>query len=155
MSAAVTPRLRESPTGGSRIAYSYLGVVLALVVAGVVSTIWGLFTDRVCGPDMDIACGLGWWWLGGLVGYALGTALTAWAFRLGWEWWVVVLAGILALPAVTALPSPAVLVWAVAIPALAGAATWSGDHRPRWRPLLTVGLLVLALAASAVSVFVP
>ncbi|MDN5571217.1 MAG: hypothetical protein L0G22_08195 [Propionibacteriaceae bacterium] len=154
MSETVALRVRESPIGGSRIAYSYLAVVLGLLVTGVVWTVWSLFTDRVCGPDSDVSCALGWWWLGGYVGYAAGTALTAWVFRLGAEWWLAGFAALLALPAVTMLPPALVAAWCVLIPGIAGAVTWVGEDRPRWRPWLVAGLVALALAASAASILI-
>ncbi|WP_232548026.1 hypothetical protein [Propioniciclava soli] len=154
MSESLTLRVRESPIGGSRIAFSYLAIVGALLVTGLVWSVWSLFTDRVCGPDSDVVCGLGWWWLGWFVGFGLGTALTAWIVRLGWEWWLAGFAVLLALPAVMALPVPVVIVWLLALPAIAAALTWSGPDRPRWRPWLVVGLAVAAVAASAVSVLI-
>lgn len=120
---------------------------------GVVLALWSPLTDTVCGADSDVVCGLGWLWSGALLGITAGLAVTARVFRLGWEWWVAGIAGVLALPAVTVLPGLVVGLVVPLWPALAGALTWSGQQeRPRWRPWVVIGLAVAMAGLSLVSV---
>ncbi|MFV0452479.1 MAG: hypothetical protein ACK5LS_09615 [Propioniciclava sp.] len=155
MSGTTSETAGRGPIGAARIAFSHLAVLLGLVAAGIFLALWGLFTDTVCGQASDVVCGLGWLWSGGLVGVLGGTAITAAVFKLGWEWWAGIAAVMLALPALSVLPDPVPIGVCVLAPATAGALTWSGTReRPRWRPWLMIGLIVLATAASAVSVLV-
>lgn len=154
MSNRSRPQARPSPTGAARIAFSYLAVVLGLIIMGILLAIWSIPTDAICTDDSDVLCGLSWLWLGALLGLVAGTGVTARVFRLGWEWWVAVVVGVLAVPAVSALPGPVLWLFVALWPAAAGALTWSGSQaRPRWRPWLIVGLAVLAGGVSLASLF--
>ena len=53
--------------------------------------------------------------------------------------------------------APAWAPWVVGLltPAIAGAATWNGDERSRWRPVVIAAMGVLTLAALAFVLFVP
>ncbi|MFV0405509.1 MAG: hypothetical protein ACK5LN_01595 [Propioniciclava sp.] len=138
--------------GGARIALSFLAVLLGLVLTAILMSVWSLFTDTVCGLDSDVVCGLSWLWLGVVVGVLAGTALTGRLFKLGWEWWLLVVAGVLLFPALNVLPG--VLMWGIMAlwPALAGGLTWSGlGGRPRWRPWIVVAVALLASATTLVS----
>ncbi len=152
MSDQISLRVRESPIGGSRLAFSYLAVVLGLVVAGLVAAVWTPFADSVCGRGDDLSCGLGWIYAGVLLGVLAGTALTAFVFRLGWEWWLVLVALVLLLALASTAPTWLLAVFGILIPALAGAATWSGRDRPQWRPWAIAAAASVALAVLLVQV---
>lgn len=144
-----------SPSGAARIAFSYLATLLGLVVMGLVLAVWYPLTDTVCGVDSNVVCGLGWMWGGAFLGITSGVAITARVFGMGWEWWLAVVAGVLALPAVTLLSGVVVGAVVVLWPGVAGALTWSGTaERPRWRPWLIIGLAVALLGASLAAVLV-
>lgn len=153
MDDAIRLRVRESPVGGSRIAFSYLATVVGLLLGGLVWAAWVALTDVACDPAGHDFCGLGWLVVGGFVGPALGVAVAAWAFRLGWEWWLVLVAGAVTLALAPGLPGalPAVALGLAAalLPALAGAATWGGPTHAPWRPWVIGGAGALALAISA------
>lgn len=144
-------RVDEAPVGGARIAWSYLGTVIGLLVGGVFWSIWTPFSGAVCGDGDDILCELGWGSAGIILGAALGLTVGAFVFRLGWEWWAVLAGLLFGSPFwFDAPPEPVRFAVAILAPALAAVATWSGPRRPAWRPwvigiasatLVTLGLL--------------
>ena len=156
MDEAIRLRVRESPTGGSRIAYSYLAALVGAVIGGLVWAGWAPLGALVCGDGEDVSCRIGWLVVGAMVGGIAGWALTAWVMRLGWEWWAVLSAVAVGTPVWSLLlPVPALVVGGLLSPALAGLITLSGPVRPRWRPwAVGVGAL-LVVAGLAVSVWWP
>lgn len=140
-------RVRESPVGGSRIAFSYLGTLAAALAASLLGVMVSPLAATVCRTTEDAACLLGWTYGSAILALLFGFALVAWVLRFGAEWWAVVAAFVVASPWwVDALPTPAVVAVAALVPAVAGAATLTGRRRPAWRPLV-VGAAALALAA--------
>lgn len=148
-------RVRESPTGGSRIAFGYLGSLLGLVLVGLVLVTLSPLAPVVCGDVDDIYCVVGWSTAAALIGLVLGAALVAWVLRLGWEWWAVVAAVVVLAPLVVdSVPSVVAAILGVLTPGLAGAATWSGPRRPAWRPWAIGVGAVGALAVGVASILV-
>ena len=96
----------ESPLGGTRVAWSYLGAVIGLIIAAVLSAgLVPLGTAAMCTEGADDLCEVGV--LAGvlLLTPPLGAAVVAYWLRLGWEWWAVMAAFIVSLPLwSTALP---------------------------------------------------
>lgn len=155
MSDEIRLRVAESPVGGARIAFSHLAVVLGLVVAGLVLAMWLPVGDVVCGGEQEGAvCGLGWFYGGVLLGVGSGTALTGFAFRLGWEWWLAIMGILLAVPLASPGPGWVLATLCLLAPAAAGAATWSGPARPAWRPWAIGGVVAAVTAATLVAVLV-
>ena len=88
MNEQIRFRVSEAPLGAARIAWSYLGTLLAALVATLIWAGWSPFGASVCGTE-DTSCQLGWnivGWLGAMV---LALGLPAAVLRLGWEWWCV------------------------------------------------------------------
>lgn len=147
-------RVRESPIGGSRIAFSYLGSVLAAVVAGLLAVMASPLAASVCRASEDATCLLGWTYGSAILAFALAFAALAWVLRLGWEWWVVVAGVLLGSPWwADALPPGAAIVVGMATPAVAALATLTGRRRPAWRPW-AIGACAAALAAAGVAAVV-
>lgn len=135
----------ESPLGGTRIAWSYLGAVVGLIIAAVLSAaLIPLGTAAMCTEGADDLCEVGV--LAGvlLLTPPLGTAVVAYWLRLGWEWWAVLTALVLALPLWGSAMVAGVGAVALLGPALAAVATLTGPRRPAWRPW-AVGLASLGL----------
>ncbi len=154
MSDELRFRVRESPTGGSRLAFSYLAALIAAAVAGLVWAVWTPFDAAVCGDADDVVCALGWYAAGGLVGGALGIPLGAWVLHLGWEWCIAAIGLLGFTPIAGMLPGWAFGIYLVLTPALAGAATWTGEERPRRRPIAIGVAAAVLLAAGLASVFI-
>lgn len=148
MDEQVRFRVAEAPTGGGRVAWSYLGTLLAALVATLLWAAWSPFSGAACGPDNPV-CELGWnivGWLGAMV---LALGLPAAVLRLGWEWWCVGAAVLVGTPVWADGATPTViLIVAVALPLAAALLTWRGPDRPRWRPFVAAGLLALAVLAT-------
>ncbi len=149
-------RIRESPTGGSRIAYSYLAGVMIVVIVGFAATILGPIFNPFgeTGVDIDqralalLLVGLG---ASGLIADAAGAAV----FRLGWEWWAVMAAFIVSLPLwSTALPLEMLWTPFLGAPLAAALATLGGPRRPAWRPWVIGGLFAALVVATALVTFV-
>lgn len=131
--------IRESPSGGSRIAWSYLVVVVSAAVAGLAAAAAFPVIEAGCRDD-SAYCDLGW----GLVVFfgvlLLTVGVGARVAALGWEWFLVFLG-------VTAV-APVLLDAAVALgvlgllvgPAAAGFAT--NPPLPAW------GRLAVAIGAA-------
>ena len=136
--------------GGSRIAVSYLATVLGWLLGGLAWAAWAAFGGTACAASGDELCQLGWLMAGGLLCVPLGWATTTWVFRLGWEWWAVSTAAALGVAVLVAAPLDVLVPAALLIPALAGAATWTGPVRTRRRPWL-IGAASLAIAAACVA----
>lgn len=142
-------RVAEAPVGGGRIAWSYLGTLLAALVATLLWAAWSPFGGGFCGPD-NPTCELGWNIVGFLGALVLALALPAYVLRLGWEWWGVGAAVLLGTPVWGDGATPrTILIVALGMPLLAALLTWRGPARPRWRPWLVAGLLALAVGGSA------
>ena len=145
-------RVAEAPTGGGRVAWSYLGTLLAALVATLLWAAWSPFSGAACGPDNPV-CELGWnivGWLGAMV---LALGLPAAVLRLGWEWWAVLAALLLGSPLwFDTVPDWLRIVVTVLAPALAAAATWSGPRRPAWRPWVVAALAVAVVVLGLLSI---
>lgn len=134
-----TLRVRESPVGGSRIAWSYLVTLLAGVAAALVTAAAGPLAEGACAAQDSAVCTVGWLVVVGAVALVLALAVAARLARLGWEWWLVMAAVVLGAP----LWAVGDLGWGLALPLLLGPgvaalATLTGEGRPRWRPVLVI-----------------
>lgn len=146
-------RVRESPTGGSRIAFSYLGTLLAAVVTGLGWVMTSPLVEASCRSDEGFTCVAGWTIVSVLLMGLAGLALGAWAFRLGWEWWAVVAGLSLASPWWSALlPGWAGAVVALLGPAMGALATLDGPRRPPWRPWVPVAVSLVLVALGGWSI---
>lgn len=142
-------RPSEPPLGGARVAWSYLGVVIGLIIAAVASVaLIPVGNATLCVEDAGDVCELGIVAAVSLLTPPLGFAVGAVWLRLGWEWFAILTALVLALP----LWGEAVVVGAAATallgPALAALATFTGARRSAWRPwaigLASLGLVTLS-----------
>lgn len=141
-------RVAQAPTGGGRIAWSYLGTLLAVLVATVLWAAWSAFAGAVCGPD-DPVCQLGWNIVGWIVAMTVALVLPAFVLRLGWEWWCVGAAVLLSAPVwADGATAQVVVIVALVSPLLAALLTWGGSQRRRWRPFVAAGLLGLAVLST-------
>lgn len=151
MNEQVRFRIDEAPRGGGRIAWSYLGTLLAGLVATLLWAAWSPFSHSVCGPD-NPGCELGWNIVGWLGAMALALGLPAFVLRLGWEWWCVGAAVLLSTPVwADGATARTVGVVAIAMPLFSALVTWRGPDRPRWRPWIAAGLVALAVAGTTVA----
>lgn len=146
MTDALHTTIRESPVGGSRIAWSYLTFLLVALVVGVIVAAASPFIEARCAAE-EVFCQLGGLLLTAVIAGALLLPLAGWLTKLGWEWALVMFTGFAALPVVF----PAVNGWEVAlmlgVPLVAAGATWHGPHGPRWRPWVigaVCGVLIVA-----------
>lgn len=148
MTDGPTLRVRESPVGGSRFAWSYLATLLAAIVAALVGAAAAPFVEGACADADSAICTIGWLAVVSVAALLAGLAVAARLAGLGWEWWLVVAAVMLGAP-VWAVGS---LTWGLVLPLLvapgvAALATLTGERRPRWRPwLVALGALVLGAA---------
>ncbi|WP_040160877.1 hypothetical protein [Nigerium massiliense] len=151
MSDEFSTRIRESPAGGSRIGFSYLGAVVTVVVAGLVFAVLNSVFDPL-GDGAGDPNALAWTIVGVMAGAVAGSALSGWVLRLGWEWALVMDAVVLSAPLWTAW-LPGAWLWAplVVLPLVAALATLSGPRRRPWRPWV-IGLACAAVIAAAVVV---
>ena len=145
-------RVRESPIGGSRIAFSYLGTVIALMIALLLAAVTNPAGSLVCAADA-VECQLGWVLASSAGGFLVALGVPAWALRLGWEWWAVFAGALVSLPLwVDAAPPWVSVPLALALPALAGLATGPAAVRPRWRPWVIGAIAVILALAGVLSV---
>ena len=149
-------RLGWTPFGAARIAFSYLGSLIALVIATLLAVMVRPVSDAVCAGVEDPRCVVGWEYASVGISALVGLVAPAFVLRLGWEWWLVAASVLWSSPLWTPL-APAWAPWVVGLltPAIAGAATWNGDERSRWRPVVIAAMGVLTLAALAFVLFVP
>lgn len=128
---------------GVRVAWSYAGLVLALLTAWVGSLIGGVVAASACGDSGVCAGGsmLGLALLGALVGVA-GAALIG---RLGGLWALVGATVVVAFPTLSDLAQPAVWLVVMVMP-LVGALLSDPARSVRTRRLTrTIALIVLAV----------
>lgn len=136
-------RVRDTPFGGARIAWSCLAGLLAAVMTGIVIAIVSSFSGALCADEFT--CQIGVLLLSSMVGGTASLGLMAYLFRLGWEWWAVGAGIVLSLPWwFNWMPLSLGIGILVATPVLAGLVTWSGSDRGRWRPWI-IGLASLTL----------
>lgn len=148
-------RIRESPLGGSRIAFSYLGALLAAMAAGLLTAMASPFAPAICATTDDVTCLLGWTFGSAIVAAVAAFAVVAWVLRLGWEWWAVVAAVLLSSPWWSGLvPGWALPVVVLLAPGIAGATTLTGRRRPAWRPWVVGAVCVALVALGVVSILV-
>ena len=148
-------RIRESPVGGSRIAYSYLAGLVVLSVVGFAFVVLSSVLDPFAGTgDLDQRA-LGLLIVGLICCAVLADALAARVFRLGWEWCSVLAAVHLTVPLWWSW-LPIAVAWTpfLLAPLLAALATLSGPAKPPWRPWAIgaacgVGVTVALVAAFA------
>ena len=153
--ASGTGRLRvgDGAGPGEWVAWSFLGVVLGAVAAGLLWAISTVVSDALCtGED----CRLGWLLLGGMLSVVVGMLAALLVVGLGWAWWSVLAASVLSTPLWIHLPP----VWASAVllvvvtPVLAGLAGWWAARGRSRRTWLFLGLAGVVLLVTALSVFV-
>lgn len=139
---------------GARVAWSYLGAIVAAVVTGLGLAITDAIGAGVCASD-DVTCSLGVVILGGSISAIVGIAVAALALGLGWEWIALNVAAVVALPTLLDLLGP--VAWGVLAiaPLAAGLATWTADRRPPWRPWVIAGAALVVIVASLAWTFFP
>lgn len=151
MNEQVRFRVDEIPKGGGRIAWSYLGALLAGLVATLLWAAWIPFSHTACGPD-NPSCELGWGIVGWLGSMTIALLLPTFMLRLGWEWWCVCAAVLLSAPVWADGATGRTICIAIMMPLVSALVTWRGQDRPWWRPVISVGLVVLAVASTTVAV---
>lgn len=155
-------RMAEAPRGGARISYAVLATVLASLGGALLAVVaWPILTtEQTCGNDATGLCGLALGLLFYTVGFWLVLAWLAYAFRLGWLFWVAVVVGQLvcvqaAVAWVSLWPVLALLLvvplaaWLTSPGPLSGRRPATYGRVPRQRLLLVVGgcaVLVVQLA---------
>ncbi len=142
-------RPRESPLGGTRVAWSYLGAVVGLIVAALAAAaLVPLGTGTLCTDAGGDGCEVGVVLAALLLTLPVGFAVAAYWLRLGWEWWAVLAALVLALPLAGPMLEAGVGAVVALGPALAALATFAGPEGPSWRPwaigLAASGLVLLS-----------
>lgn len=153
-SQPVRLRLRTSPGGAVRIAWSYVAALAATAVAGLGLTLAGYAGDAACAAD-DVSCALALYLVFGIVGGVLASALWGWLFRLGWEWWLLCSVALLALPAALDLMGSGAWVALALAPGAAALATWSGPGRAAWRPAVIAVVCAAIATWSVMATFFP
>ena len=152
MDEGIRLRVAEAPVRGARIAWSYLGSLIAALVATLFWSAWSPFGTLRCDAQ-DSTCLLGWNITGWVLGMALALGLSAIVLRLGWEWWAAAAAVLFGAPLwADGAGTVAIGVVALLTPLLAAALTWRGPERPRWRPWALGLLLGLVLVGSTVAI---
>lgn len=140
-------RIRESPSGGSRIAWSYLVVVASAAAAGLVVAAAVPVIQASCSAEL-VYCDIGWIVVVFLVALLGGSGLGARLTGLGWEWLVALGGLVLLVPLALNLGTPVGVVTVLLVPALAGLAT--PPPMARWgRTALVVGAVFAALVLAA------
>ena len=147
-------RIRKTPWGAARFAYSYLGAILAGGVAGLLAVIANLVMGSmsVCKADQEGYCGLGWAAIVGLAALFACFFLAGHALRLGWQWatWLVALT--LILTEIVIETNGLDLVWILLLlPALAAALAF---ERPDRKPKKIVTRVRIAAMIVALAQFV-
>ncbi len=152
MDEGIRLRVADAPLGGARIAWSYLGSLIAALLATLFWSAWSPFGTLRCDAQ-DTTCLLGWNITGWVLGMALSLGLAAFVLRLGWEWWALAAAVLLGAPLwADGASSPVIGLVAALTPRLAAVLTWRGPPRPRWRPWLIGALLVVVVVGSVVAI---
>lgn len=148
--------MSQPPVGAARIAFSYLGSLLAGLVAALLAVMVSPLAASACRTTDDVACLLGWSYGSAILAFAVALGGVAWVLRLGWEWWAVLGGLLLGAPWwADALPMPAGVAVGLLGPALAGAATITGPQRPAWRPWAVAAWAVGLAGVSAAAIFTP
>lgn len=150
-----TTRLRvgDGAGRGEWIAYSFLGVVLGGVAAGLLWTISNLVSGALCAGE---ECRLGWLLLGGMGSLVVGMLAPMLLVGLGWVWWAVLAASVVSTPLWFHLPPLWVgaVLMVVVTPVLAGLTGHWARRGPAWRTWLLLGIAAVVLVATAVFVLV-
>ncbi len=150
MNEQIRFRVSEAPLGAARIAWSYLGTLLAALVATLIWAGWSPFGASVCGTE-DTSCQLGWNIVGWVLGMIVALAVPAFCLRLGFVWWGMWAIVLLAAPLwADDLPTWMIVVVVALTPLCAAAGTWRGPEQPRWVAWLVSAGLVLAVLGSFV-----
>lgn len=137
--------------GGARVAWAYVTALVSAVVSGLIVLIATYGSESVCARD-DIPCSVA---ILSSVVILAGTAtlgIFARVFRLGWEWWLICAAALVATPLLISVEVAQYVV--PCAPALAALATWQGVRRPRWRPWVIGGVAGLAMLVAVLSIVV-
>lgn len=136
--------------GGSRIAWSYLVGLAAVVAAALPVAAAAPLVETACSAQESALCNVGWLLVVGAVSLVACLAVAAWVARLGWEWWLLLTSIVLGAPlwAVGSV-GEGLVVPALVAPGLAGLVTWHGPGRPRWRPWLVAATAAALLGGSA------
>jgi hypothetical protein len=145
---------RVAPVGGARVAWSYLAALLAAAVTALGFAIADSVQSTACADD-DPMCALGTYMVGGLVAGVVGVAFVAWLFRLGWEWALVCVAVVVAMPTLLDLTGPLAWLILASTPGAAALVTLSGPGRRPWRPIVVGVVGVVVIAASLIWTFFP
>ena len=154
MDEQIRIRVAEAPAGGARIAWSYLGTLLAALVATLIWAGWSPFGSMVCSSE-DTSCQLGWNIVGWVLGMVVALALPAYCLRLGFAWWGVGAIILLSTPLWADGAGTAVIVVVVLLaPLLAAGVTWRGERQPRWLTWALVAILGVAIVGSVLMLLV-
>lgn len=148
-------RLSETPWGGARFVYSYLGAIVSAMLTGLVLLIASPVASAlpVCKADTGGFCVTIITAVIGIIALFGSLFLVAYAMRLGWQWagWVVALT-LLATQFFIDFSQPHVAWALLVIPALAALITF---ERPDTEPPRWVGIVrIVALALIAVEFIV-
>ncbi|MCL2470684.1 MAG: hypothetical protein FWF25_02940 [Propionibacteriaceae bacterium] len=141
-------RVGETPWGAARFTYSYLAVVLAALVAGVLALIVNpvVKVAPVCRNDQLGFCQPIVTALVSVVIFFLLLFVVAYVLRLGWQWaaWCVALT--LVLGEVVVQASNLTVIWFVMfIPALASAISFERPNRDTARWMVLARIVALAV----------
>lgn len=151
--AAAQADRKDNRAGGVRIVWSYLAAIIATAVAGLGFAISDTIQAGIC-PDSNASCTLGVIVLGGTISASLGALLAGLALGLGWEWVLVEIAVLMALPVLLDAWGPVAWLAVVLAPLLGAVVTWSGRDRPAWRPFVVGGLSVLTIVGALLWIYV-
>lgn len=145
---------RTGPVGGARVAWSYLAAMLAALIGVLGLTITDAVQSGMCGAE-DVSCALGTYVAGGVLSGVVGVSVAAALLRLGWEWWLICVTALVAMPALLDIAGG--LAWGVlaVAPLVAACVTLTGSRRPRWRPVVIGGVCVALLAWTLLWTFFP
>lgn len=147
MAKPIEQSIRESPSGGSRIAWSYLVFVVGVAIGGIVLAASSPVIEAACRAE-TVFCDIGWMTVVSLLGLLTAVGIGARLSGLGWEWCIVLATVLLAAPVLSSLFQP--LLWIVIVAAPAAAAVFTPPGAPRLRLVAAVFAAVLAISALAV-----
>lgn len=150
LDASVAISRRLAPVHGARLAWSYVAAILGGMIAGLGAAIAEGIQSTTCD---DATCSLGVFLVGGLIGGLVAVSVVAPLFRLGWEWWLVGVTAVLAMPTILDLAGSWGWLALILAPGIAALATWTGPERSRWRPWVIAGVCVLISALVLLGTF--
>ncbi|MFT3874968.1 MAG: hypothetical protein QM708_00860 [Propioniciclava sp.] len=139
------------------MAWSYLGVLLSVVIAGLLAImLFPLLNGALCDDNVADQCELGTIVLLIILLPPVGMILPAIWFRLGWEWVAVLSSLLFTLLWLSGLFGEvgSIVLLLLAGPVIAALATHPGRRRPAWVPWVIGLVTVLTVGAVIAAVFV-